>query len=867
MLHERRAPRTPVGVPGSPAARVPLRRADAVALAILVPCWLVAFALHVRQVVTGRLAWVPIYVSQPADRDAFPIVTGFRTKASEDESGLRVGDRLVRAGRADLRGVGPVGVTARIQEEADASLRVPVTYERGDRAGTVPLPLLPVEFPWGLVPLTLAFAVVGVLVLLRLPGSPLSRTFLLAVLSFSFQWTLFFGGSRLQTYAWTAVLIASTLLMFPLILRVPMLFPPEVTPASGRLPRWPWAFSILAPIAFSWVYGFPLPPRLAQQSLLLLNIAFIVALLAVLTRNYRRCGPIGRRQLKWVLYGIYVGTVPVLAADVVAALVPAAWWLHELAVAAEVVIPISILIAILRFNLFDIDRLISAAAAYSLLSVLLIAALPTVVVPSAGWLSARAGIGQGTAQILLSGALAATMVWVRGRTSPYVDQTFFPERHRLATGMNDLLQELSAARERNALLETVVARLHAVVSPAFCAAYVRTSDAFQLVRAAGNADAPAVIDLASPVAVALQTSGGLLDLQGERAAGAGTPSAEVVPGPLATSVALPVHRGAVLACLVLIGAKRSGDVYTATDLGLLGALAHSLSNELLRLDLERHTPRQLSEIIRRRPEQLEPRVQPVTVLFTDIRDSVTIAEALGPAAFRELAQEYFVAMDEAVSRNDGVLVQTIGDALMAVWNAPEPVPDHEARCCRAATEMETALAQLNRRWHERGWPGVDVRMGIVSGDAAVGVFGTPGRVEYGVRGDTVNVASRLEGLNKAYGTRILVSAATRLAAGDAFLFRHLDRVRLVGKTRPVEVYELLGPASDDAALADLAERFASAVAAYRRRAFDEAHVLFARIVRDHADDGPAAVYLDRCDAYLGSPPDARWDAVFEPETK
>jgi adenylate cyclase len=341
-----------------------------------------------------------------------------------------------------------------------------------------------------------------------------------------------------------------------------------------------------------------------------------------------------------------------------------------------------------------------------------------------------------------------------------------------------------------------------------------------------------------------------------------------LPG-LQASVALPVYRGDVLACIVLIGGKRSGDVYTATDLGLLGALAHSLSNELLRLDLERHTPSKLSEIIKRRPDQLEPAVSAVTVMFSDIRDSVTIAEALSPAAFRELEQEYFATMDEIVSRNDGVLVKTIGDTLMAVWNAPEPVPDHAACCCRAAVEMVAAVADLNRRWRERGWPPTDVRMGIASGEAVVGVFGTARRVEYDVRGDMVNLASRLEGLNKAYRTRILVSDATREAAGENLLFRHLDRVRLVGRRRPVEVYELLGPAVQDrgADLATLADVFESAVVAYRRRAFDEARALFARIARDCLDDGPSAVYLRRCEAYLSSPPDAGWDAVFDLKTK
>jgi len=259
----RERPILPSAVPLRPAAKASYRWVDALLLVTLVPCWIVAFALQVRQVVTSRLAWAPMYVSRPTGPESFPVVVGFRPDANAAETGLELGDRLVRAGGADLRGVGPIGVVARLEEQADEALRVPVAYERGARAGTVILPLVPVEFPWRLIPLTLAFAVVGVLVLLRLPGSRLARTFLLAALSFSFQWTFFFGGSRAQTYAWTAVLVVSTLLTFPLILRVPMLFPPEVASESGRLPRWPWAFSILGPIAFSWVYGFPLPPAIA----------------------------------------------------------------------------------------------------------------------------------------------------------------------------------------------------------------------------------------------------------------------------------------------------------------------------------------------------------------------------------------------------------------------------------------------------------------------------------------------------------------------------------------------------------------------------------------------------------------------------
>jgi adenylate cyclase len=302
---------------------------------------------------------------------------------------------------------------------------------------------------------------------------------------------------------------------------------------------------------------------------------------------------------------------------------------------------------------------------------------------------------------------------------------------------------------------------------------------------------------------------------------------------------------------------------------LLGALGHTLASELLRLELERYTPRKLAGIIKRRPEELEPRPREATILFSDMRDSTAIAEALAPPVLRQLQHEYFGTMDEIISLNDGILVKTIGDAVMALWNAPEPVANHAACCCRATLAMLHSLAALNDQWRARGWPRVDVRIGIVSGEAMVGIFGTVRHVEYDARGDAVNLSARLEGLNKVYGTRVIVGAATREAIGDEFLCRPLDRVRVVGKTRPVDVYELMAlrMADTDGRLVRLAQTFATVVAAYRRRQFAEALILLEQLTVEYRDDGPAAVYLERCRRYQLAPPDAAWDGVFEPTSK
>src|SRR5262249_43320046 len=156
---------------------------------------------------------------------------------------------------------------------------------------------------------------------------------------------------------WIAIFFCAATVTFPLILRLALLFPAETAPADGRLPWWPWLFALFGPISLSWVYGVPLSPEVGLRAAFIHNVAFIVALLAVITRNFRRSNAVGRRQLKWLVLGIYIGTVPVLLTDAAAAVAPQLWWLHDLSVIAELCIPLCVLIAIVRENFLDVDRL------------------------------------------------------------------------------------------------------------------------------------------------------------------------------------------------------------------------------------------------------------------------------------------------------------------------------------------------------------------------------------------------------------------------------------------------------------------------------------------------------------------------------
>ena len=182
----------------------------------------------------------------------------------------------------------------------------------------------------------------------------------------------------------------------------------------------------------------------------------------------------------------------------------------------------------------------------------------------------------------------------------------------------------------------------------------------------------------------------------------------------------------------------------------------------------------------------------VTLLFTDIKDFTTFAESLPPERLAALLGRYFEVMTAAVAAEGGTIDKYIGDALMVLWNAPVAVADHAARACRAALACVEASRALCASDEWRGLPVLHTRFGIHTGDVMVGHFGAPERFSYTALGDGVNLAARLEGLNKQYGTTILVSAAVEEAVRGQFELRPVDRVTVKGKTQPVDVFELCG---------------------------------------------------------------------------
>lgn len=251
----------------------------------------------------------------------------------------------------------------------------------------------------------------------------------------------------------------------------------------------------------------------------------------------------------------------------------------------------------------------------------------------------------------------------------------------------------------------------------------------------------------------------------------------------------------------------------------------------------------------------------LSVLFSDIRGFTTISEKLSPENLVQLLNEYLTAMTNIVFKYDGLLDKYIGDAVMAVFGAPLNQPDHARRACLTAIEMMSTLKRLQVKWETEGWPPINIGIGINTGDMVVGNMGSEMRFDYTVMGDSVNLASRLEGTNKEYGTNIIISEFTHNVIKDDFFCRELDAVRVKGKKRPVQIFELLGEMKDKAQWQEFTALFEKGLAAYRESRWDDALAAFHGVLALRPDDYPASLYIERTEALRENPPEGDWDGV------
>jgi len=289
----------------------------------------------------------------------------------------------------------------------------------------------------------------------------------------------------------------------------------------------------------------------------------------------------------------------------------------------------------------------------------------------------------------------------------------------------------------------------------------------------------------------------------------------------------------------------------------------------LRSTFQKYVSPSIVEEILSDPSKLElgGRKARVTIFFSDVRGFTSISEKLDPRALSDLLNSYLTPMTDLVFKNNGTLDKYMGDAIMAFFGAPLSYPDHAKYACRCALQHLKKLSELRKQYAAKGLPDIDIGIGLNTGDVSVGNMGSQTVRSYTVMGDAVNLASRLEGTNKQYGTHIIISEFTYEDIKSDFVCREIDRVRVKGKAQPVKIYELIAEGRPTEELDKHLSLFNDGYRLYHSRMWNDALEKFNSSLNVSPEDKVSRLYITRCQDYLSTPPPDDWDGVFVMKTK
>ncbi|CAO5679454.1 MAG: hypothetical protein HEEMFOPI_01572 [Holosporales bacterium] len=257
----------------------------------------------------------------------------------------------------------------------------------------------------------------------------------------------------------------------------------------------------------------------------------------------------------------------------------------------------------------------------------------------------------------------------------------------------------------------------------------------------------------------------------------------------------------------------------------------------------------------------------ITILFSDIVNFSTISEGLSAQNLMEHISDYFDKLTQIIIKNQGTVDKYIGDSIMAFWGAPEDDDLQMYNACKTALLCQSEIEQMNKAWQEAHKPKLETRIGLHFGEAIVGNMGSTDRMNYTIIGDNVNLASRLEGINKYYGTKIIVSDAIYQALNQQFLMRPLDIVAVKGKTKGIKIYELIGLMDDEALMPtpeqiEFVKTFNKIFDFYLHMNFDQALKMLYALKEKALYEATIDVYIERCLHYKENPPHEDWDGVY-----
>lgn len=713
---------------------------------VLLPIAVAVVTLHVLALLRTGLAEPSFFVAGPVGATEYPLVAGFRLDVLSAGTPVRIGDRLLRLGDRDLRGAGHLGVDIAAIHEADARGITRIVWERDGGVHQGELVLARHAPPWSRTPAL--FGVLAAVLVVVFRAGRTSHTRLLAV--------AFLIGVVFQSpyHGLTPALTVTSKLGFyilggvlpPLIVYWALCFPPDNPPP----PRWLALSTLGFSVAFlglraHFFTGGPLPVPFVPIAITWVNAALFAAFLVALVWNFARADVVGRRRLKWVLLGCSVGLVPSLSHFLTATELGLRWypyvepWTHV----AFVLAPIGILLALARQSLFDVDRILGVTGTAVLVAAPLLFVAVTLAAPAEETLAGAIGGRVGLARAALATVLAILFVPLYRVSRPWIERVLVPERAAILLRAR---RSLAEQPHEEASFEAVAAQL----------AHTFGCDAPRLVRP-GDPDWHQLRRLGSPR------------------------SSDRTTSTIEESVALwvPLVQDDETGAVVGLPAKRSGDVFTSSDLAWAAAIAEkALRRRSHRAEqrLRHFVPANVAEAIRSGAEPV-PMQMTATVLFADIRSFTAFAERHTPEQVFASLTAFVESATDILERHGGVVVELRGDAILAVFDGAR-----EAAAVAAALDLTQAAAA--------GDP-LAIGIGIATGPVVVGAVRARSRALWGVIGHAANTAARLEGITRHCDASIAIDAATFRGAGavaDAFL--RAPDVVLRGHDAPASVYIL-----------------------------------------------------------------------------
>jgi len=769
---------------------------------VVVLCALWAMCAIASAVTIQRGSGFPPFYITADGPGGSPVVSGFRSRRLGGTSGdLRPGDRLLRLDAIDVSNDGPATLFVRFVQLARDGDPVEVVFERdGTLSTTIVVPSSTRIF----APLLFAapvFAIVAFLLRRRAAGNAAARAFSLALANLAFYLAANFTGSPAVTWAAAAVHIVTVTLVGPLLVRAFLLFPDRshLRPAERR---WPWLFAILGLLHTAHL-GTPVPPRPGNAAAALVVVALLLVCAALATRAYRRATPLGRRRVKWLLLGTYVSAMPPLAAALLSVVDPRFINVYFLSLAAIAALPLSLLIAIVRVNLFDVDRILSTTGSYNLLIGGGVILGVTVVPRAAQAGAALLGIDSDVGQLGLSGILGLGIYYAHGHLRPRIERLFFAERYALDVGVHELVARMRQSADLETLVGEIADSLTALIRPDSCVIYARRDGSY-LPLVAQAPVVPPALTLEGPLLATLRDRRRPLALIGEDESVEASldPFERAALQTLEAEVIVPIWRGDALELLLCLGAKASGDVYTSTDVRQLMLVGETASfclehfaqsaviaqTRQMRDALRRYIPTSVAEAMDQ-GEKLEPVESDVTVMFVDLRGYTALCEPMAPQQVLDFTAKYTATASEVLRNYGGNLVEFSGDGLMAVFGAPKSLEHKENAAVRAGFELVDAL-------HSRGPQRPDgkplgVGIGIATGTALCGNIRSADRLIWTAVGNIVNLAARLQNLTRELGALMAIDLSTFERAGSATAdFERSEEIHIRGRSQPQVIYTL-----------------------------------------------------------------------------